>query len=419
MQKIYFIISVLSIIAFGSACGFINYSVNGSTPYFLAVSDIGTHRVLIWLTPPTRNQQAADVVLGQPSMSTGVVNNTPGAAGTRSAQSFFGPRSIFSNENYFFVSDQDNHRILAWNGLPTNTQQAAVSVLGQSTMATGTSDAGGTTGSQGLNTPNNIWVVNGKTFVSDLTNHRVLIWNNIPTSFSQSASLILGQPDFTSAVANNTPSTPGTASNQSLFRPSFVSSDGTKLFVADRDNHRVLIWNSIPTSTQQAAHRVIGQTTMAGVAQGTGPGMSFPLGVTSCANMLMVVDFGNNRVLIWNTHPTNDGQAPDIVLGQPSLTTNTANNTPGAAGTVSASSLSSPTQVFCDGQKVYVADNSNRRILIWNKIPTTNQQAADIVLGQPDMATGTAGTTNSQTFVSPIGLFTNSNQAGVYKPGGY
>jgi hypothetical protein len=35
-----------------------------------------------------------------------------------------------------------------------------------------------------------------------------------------------------------------------------------------------------------------------------------------------------------------------------------------------------------------VADLGNNRVLIWNSIPTTNQKAADVVVGQKDMDTG-------------------------------
>ena len=36
------------------------------------------------------------------------------------------------------------------------------------------------------------------------------------------------------------------------------------------------------------------------------------------------------------------------------------------------------------GGKLYVADTQDNRILIYNKIPTTNNAAADVVVGQPN-----------------------------------
>ena len=46
-----------------------------------------------------------------------------------------------------------------------------------------------------------------------------------------------------------------------------------------------------------------------------------------------------------------------------------------------------PLAVASDGVHVAVADTANNRVLIWNKIPTTTNQNADIVLGQPDFVT--------------------------------
>ena len=67
------------------------------------------------------------------------------------------------------------------------------------------------------------------------------------------ASLVLGQPNF--ATTTNPYTT------QSGFRnPTMVASDGKILVVADTDNNRVLIWNTIPTTIDQPADIVLGQT---------------------------------------------------------------------------------------------------------------------------------------------------------------
>ena len=41
--------------------------------------------------------------------------------------------------------------------------------------------------------------------------------------------------------------------------------------------------------------------------------------------------------------------------------------------------------------RLLVADTNNSRVLVWLTFPTTNGQAADFVLGQPDFTTGTPG----------------------------
>src|SRR5205085_1924058 len=90
---------------------------------------------------------------------------------------------------------------------------------------------------------------------------------------------------------------------------------------------------------------------------------------------LVVADSANNRVLIWNTLPTSN-VAPDVVVGQTSLTTSNAG--------LSQSGLTRPIHAAIANNKLFVVDADNNRVLIWNTVPTTNNTPADVVLGQPD-----------------------------------
>ena len=82
---------------------------------------------------------------------------------------------------------------------------------------------------------------------------------------------------------------------------------------------------------------------------GVGPvALSFPYAVQSDGTRLFVPDYSNNRVLIWNTMPTADGTPPNVVLGQPDMTSNTPNY-----GGISAAALDDPEGVFSDGTRVY------------------------------------------------------------------
>lgn len=83
--------------------------------------------------------------------------------------------------------------------------------------------------------------------------------------------------------------------------------------------------------------------------------MSGPTGLYSNGTKLYVVDRGNNRVLVWNTMPTNSGQAASFALGQPNLTSNAVDN-----GRTSASSMHGPTAVHSDGTRLFVTDNYNK-----------------------------------------------------------
>ncbi|MFM6157662.1 MAG: hypothetical protein ACKPE3_32485, partial [Sphaerospermopsis kisseleviana] len=72
----------------------------------------------------------------------------------------------------------------------------------------------------------------------------------------------------------------------------------------------------------------------------------------------------------------------DLVLGQSNFIDNQSNrgNQEAAANT-----LHWPYGILFYKNQLFVADTGNRRLLIWQNLPTENGQPADIVLGQPDM----------------------------------
>ncbi len=188
---------------------------------------------------------------------------------------------------------------------------------------------------------------------------------------------MLGQPDFTT--------TTNPYLTQSGFRnPTYVATNGKILVVSDTDNNRVLIWNTIPSTIDQPADIVLGQPNFVTAAIGlTSSSFRGPEGVWIQGTQLFVADTQNHRVMIWNSIPTSNNQAADVVLGEPNFTTAPASTTSDLPPT--ASNLFSPVSVTSDGQHVYVADLGHSRVLIWNSIPTQNGQPADVVVGQPNM----------------------------------
>src|SRR3989344_9577639 len=74
---------------------------------------------------------------------------------------------------------------------------------------------------------------------------------------NMNASIVIGQSDFTSAVDGSiSPSASG------LSYPAGIAVAGNRLIISDVSNHRVLIYNSVPTSNNVAADVVIGQQNM-------------------------------------------------------------------------------------------------------------------------------------------------------------
>ncbi len=358
--------------------------------------------------------QASNIVLGQPDMVSTAVNNTPGNPGAVSARSLNQPLAMTSDSGRLFLVDVSNNRVLIWNAIPSTNQQPADLVLGQPDMVSSLANNGGLSASS-MNAPHGVSVCGPKLFVADDSNNRILVWNSIPTTNDQPADFVLGQPTMTSNTINN-----GGLSAHSLNAPSGVFCDGTRLYVADYSNNRVLVWNSLPNANNQSAQIVLGQPDFAHNGFNTG-GISAatfhaPIRMYVKGQTLIVADIGNNRVSIWNSIPTTTGKAADIVLGQPNSTTSTTNT-----GGESASTMSAPQDVFYDGQSLYVTDWLNIRILIWINFPTITGQAADYVLGQPNMTSSTNnyGGISANSLSGPISIYTDRGTPGLIQNGGY
>ena len=226
------------------------------------------------------------------------------------------------------------------------------------------------------------------------------------------ADVVLGQTDFNGV---------GYAAGATGLRtPTAVATDGTRLAIADTDNNRVLLWNSLPPTNAQAADWVLGQpdfktftpnTGTASVLIPTASTLRGPEGVWIQGNQLFVADTMNNRVLIWNTWPTANGQAASVVLGQPDFNSQTEGDLTKGTPPASAINMLNPVSVTSDGTRVFVADLGQNRVLIWNSIPTQNQAPAIAALGQVDLVTSIPdnGFTTSSTGVETPIMCTVSN----------
>jgi len=95
----------------------------------------------------------------------------------------------------------------------------------------------------GMNTPTAVASDDVHLAAADTYNNRVLIWNSLPSSMNHPPDVVVGQTSFTSK------SFPGHIPAASSLRgPGGVWIQGGKLFIADTQNDRVLIYNSIPTA---------------------------------------------------------------------------------------------------------------------------------------------------------------------------
>ena len=245
-----------------------------------------------------------------------------------------------------------------------------------------------------------------RVYVADFNNNRVLGWASVAALVNaKPADIVIGQPDFFSNACNA-----GGVSASTLCFPIGIAVDTSgNLYVADNNNNRVLEYNTpfIATGTPGAgdviADEVFGQgDSFTSKECLVGPGnLCAPDGVAldSMGN-LYVADSGNNRVLEYSFPSINT--TADVVFGQSgSFVTKTCN-----LPVVAATTLCNPTAVALDSNdNVYIADNSNNRVLEYNT-PLTTNTAADKVFGQTDF-TGkvcNAGGVIGGSLCGPAGL---------------
>lgn len=252
-------------------------------------------------------------------------------------------------------------------------------------------------------------IVGSKLIVSDQLDHRVLIFNEIPQVNGSPASIVLGQPDFVSSTCNN-----GGKSAHTLCHPVGLTTDSEKLIIADRNNNRVLVFNSVPSNNQADADIVIGQPDFSsnkanqGLSAPTNRTLWQPEGVFYDGDKLFIADSGNNRVLVFNDIPTENNAAADMVLGQPDFNTKDINH-----GGIGPSSMSYPSSVFSNQKILLVADTNNHRVIVWNSFPTYNNQPADIVIGQENFFSNSANQGSSlsgaNTLKTPVYVYLKGN----------
>ncbi len=164
----------------------------------------------------------------------------------------------------------------------------------------------------------------------------------------QAARAVIGQPSFSSREA-------GVVANAlSLGRGKLYAAESNRILTFDLSNHCALCGFSPVAITNQSVIRGISAVAVSG-------------------QVVVMADPGTHRVLIWrSTVPKPDtlgALQPDVVLGD---------------------GLFDPVSVAYDGHRLFVGDALGRRILIWNSLPASDNQAADVILGQLGDSLGAA-----------------------------
>jgi hypothetical protein len=268
----------------------------------LIVADPWHHRILVWEEVPTMSDTPPGYALGQPNLT----SVEPNQGGEASSHTLYWPYGFGFAGDWFYIADTGNRRILGWHGFPLPGGQPDV-ILGQSNGLSKDENRGGPVSARSFRWPHAIAGSHDRLYVADAGNHRVLGWEGLPTQDCD-ADLVLGQKDFTSAIewpytaqgpaALRFPyslaleggllAVADTANNRVLFWENLPGSGagiaahavaGQADFQGNGENH----WKSI------------GQDTLC-----------WPYAVALHQNRLVVADSGNNRVTIWEIERASD-----------------------------------------------------------------------------------------------------------------
>lgn len=262
-------------------------------------------------------------------------------------------------------------------------------------------------------------------------------------------------------------SAPNRTKAKSLYSPYSVAVDTSTapapVYVADTGNNRVLGWrDSVGFTNGAPADLVIGQKDFdSAVPYGAGyrisesatnvydvqaikdygGGLRAPSSIVINGDYLFVMDAGNNRILRFRRpfEALDAGNAitPDLVIGQPDLKSNLANQSTVANALPTASTIKTnlgsggiqTAGMAVDSKgNLWIADSGNHRILRYLRddvtgdpnVPGGKTIVADLVLGQPDFTTvvPNPGRYNSSTdqinkasirFGGPLAFDSNDN----------
>ena len=252
----------------------------------LWVADTGNRRVLEY-PAPLSNGMNAGLVLGEPDYASSFEATSASAIST--------PNSLqFDASGNLWVADSDYHRVLEFKPPFVNNMDASV-VLGESLFTITSCTPGGSVvpAANCLGGPAGLAFDSlGNLYVADDVFRRVMVFE--PTfATGMNASIVVGQPDFTTLNVGTTQNELQDASGVAV-----DSANNNTLAVSDSGSNRVMIFDS-PFTDGMNASAVLGQpdfTSSAVSTTATGMNQPYNLAFDSLGNLL-VADAGNGRVI--------------------------------------------------------------------------------------------------------------------------
>jgi sugar lactone lactonase YvrE len=217
----------------------------------------------------------------------------------------------------------------------TTIRSGPLNIAGVVTTLAGTQDGADGIGTAArFDSPSGAVIVGSHLYVADRNNHKIrkiVIATGVVTTLAGSGSS--GSADGTGAAA-------------SFNGPVGITTDGTHLYVADSNSHRIRkIVIATGVVTTLAGNR------FSGSVDGTGAAASFyvPYGITTDGTHLYVADTFNNKI-----------RKIEIATG--AVTTLAGAASGDVDGTGAAASFNRPQDITADGTHLYVADTGNNKI---------------------------------------------------------
>ena len=264
----------------------------------MAVADAWNHRVLIWHERPRKNNQPADVVLGQADFSGMLANRGATPAADRLNWCY----GVSIMDGRLIVADTGNRRVLIWDEIPQKNGQPADLVIGQRDFDSRDENAGEDAGPLGLRWPHSVVSSNGQLMVSDAGTNRILVWKTWPDQPGVNADYVVGQTDFHGLEHNQGNYWPHAGT---LNMPYGLAASDEWIIAADTANSRLLGWRPELLAQGAEATGLAAQPSFG--AKGDNrwqmpvrDSLCWPYAVNICGPTVTISDSGNNRILIWD-----------------------------------------------------------------------------------------------------------------------
>ncbi len=195
------------------------------------ITDTGNRRALAFEHLPLHGEKP-DLILGQ---SDGYQNEEN--RGGLTENSFRWVHAVAGDDDYVFLADAGNHRVLVW---PSDVRYDSVplAAVGQIDLLSAYEFSLGPQNAKMLRFPYSVTCDKKRLAVADTANNRILIYDNYPLECGLPADSVIGQIDLVSNGENRWQS----VTHETLCWPYGICMSGEILAVADSGNNRVMLW---------------------------------------------------------------------------------------------------------------------------------------------------------------------------------